>query len=1528
MPRIAVKSEIIENLNEADRKPDLFASLNAFAKALHLSNGTENEVLRACNQAMDGLELNNAIWLLSADERYLLLSGSASAPDASERERQAQESTVHVSYTGVDAFRQVIQQAVTLYLADSTAHISQIAEHANEKPAKIWLSSRMEQPTILAPLRTDGRTAGLLSISGYSLSQADVPLVEAFASYLSIALENVRLLEAERQRRYEAETLSQATVALTSTLNLDQVLEGILTALKKVVPYDSASIFLQEGDYARVVAVRGFPDPSAIVGLEFPNDTNGLFTKIRNTKRSYILQDAQKDPRFCAWIGSGHVHGWMGIPLIVREEVIGYVALDNSQVAIYTPLHADLAEAFANQAAIAIENARLYEAEGKRAAELEAIRQASLSVTASLELSQTLDAILDSVLGLLPEANNGHIFLYIPENGGRLTFGASLTANGKRGELIAEPRPNGLTYTVAQTGEMVLVPSMREHPLYRGTPSDWNGAIIGLPLKIGEQVVGVMNISYVTPRTFSSDELRMLRLLGDQAAIAIENAWLFQEAETERLHMGLLFDVSRQLTFSLDANEILGRAVSMTTEALGGSLGQAFGYQAEDKCLYLASLYGCPQALLDKFSQKITIGSGMGLAGWVAAQRRAVYIPDVTLDQRWHPISGLDDDIHAAISAPISAGDRLLGVLSVLHKEPEAFANNQLDLLEAICQSVGLALSNADRYQQVQRQLAEMMLIQSLVHTFNQRHEVQVLLDEVVHQLAKRLAYPQIQIFLVEDDMLVLKAYHGPKLDRTHIALDEGIIGQVARTGEVMFVPDVTREPNYQACVSETVAELAVPICREKVVVGVIDVETHLPDQLKRQDRDLLAVLAGQIVVALENAVLYERVRRHADDLERSVARRTAELTELYEFSQNIGYTLSYEDLLRLLLNHLRTAMRCEVVLGCLFIEGNCLVYMEVERPIAPAAMDVIHAYWLNAASRYPKDITDLESSPFEVILKDDFRRDSAKIEELCTLVDVPIFTGRTFTGTLIAASEKHQAFSLEQKRLLATFAHQGATALERLQAIRAAEQRRLEGLVQHLPVGVLLLDVDYRLLVANPLGKTLLSALSPHSDNDVITHLGSYTLQELIHKHAEPLPVEIGVEGPPRRIFEAQARPIGRDTPQWVLMIREVTQERNNQAQIQMQERLATVGQLAAGIAHDFNNIMAAILVYTDLLISDPDLTGSSRERLEVIQQQVHRAASLIRQVLDFSRRAVMEPSSLDLLPFIKELKKMLHRVLPETISIELDYDPGSYMIKADPTRLQQVFMNLALNSRDAMPEGGCLHFELDRLQLQAGDEVPLPDMQTGDWISIEVRDTGCGIASDDLPHIFEPFFTTKPVGQGNGLGLSQVYGIIMQHDGHINVSSRVGQGTQVSIYLPVLQNPHTSDEACTQVAQFDGRGKLVLIAEDDLATLAAMQALLEAYNYEVVPTSNGLEALEAFDKARGSISLVVSDIVMPRMGGIALYQALKERWPEVKILFITGHPLEGEHQGILERGEVNWLQKPFSAQEFVTALKVVSGS
>ncbi|RMF90997.1 MAG: response regulator, partial [Nitrospinota bacterium] len=486
----------------------------------------------------------------------------------------------------------------------------------------------------------------------------------------------------------------------------------------------------------------------------------------------------------------------------------------------------------------------------------------------------------------------------------------------------------------------------------------------------------------------------------------------------------------------------------------------------------------------------------------------------------------------------------------------------------------------------------------------------------------------------------------------------------------------------------------------------------------------------------------------------------------------------------------------------------------------------------------------------------------------------------------------------------------------------------RLETVLYHLPEGVCVLDADHRLLLTNPRAQAYLEVLGAGDDEGRLTRLGDRSLEELL---IPPPPDqryhEVRVTSP-TRIFEVMSQPIetGPERGGWVLLLQDVTQERVRQERIRQQERLATVGQLAAGIAHDFNNILNVIIGFSDLLLQDPTVSPAARSKLSLIAQQGKRASHLVRQILDFSRRSIAERRPLDLLPFLKEQVKLLQRTLPETIHLSFSWTPGEYLIEADPTQLQQILTNLAVNARDAMPEGGELRIHLSRLCLQEGDPFPFPQMPAGEWVVVTVTDTGVGIPAEVLPHVFEPFFTTKAPGQGTGLGLAQVYGLVKQHQGWIDVSSRLGEGTTFTLYFPALELvQETAPREATPEALPQGQGEMVLVVEDDDMVLRVTETMLTHLGYRVVTARNGEEALQVLAQHREEIRLVLTDLVMPGRGGTALCQIVHRQDPTLPILVMSGYPLGEERQALQTEGVVGWLPKPLSMEQVARAVHQV---
>ncbi|MFC1959608.1 PAS domain-containing protein [Chloroflexota bacterium] len=529
------------------------------------------------------------------------------------------------------------------------------------------------------------------------------------------------------------------------------------------------------------------------------------------------------------------------------------------------------------------------------------------------------------------------------------------------------------------------------------------------------------------------------------------------------------------------------------------------------------------------------------------------------------------------------------------------------------------------------------------------------------------------------------------------------------------------------------------------------------------------------------------------------------------------------------------------------------------------------------------------------------------------------VVTGRAYLNTLFPLVDTSGAvYAVCSCAIDITDRKQIEAEREELTAHVWEQAERVAHIISTVPEGVVLLDPQRRIILANPLATEDLKQLEGVEVGDVLHTLGDHLLENLLTSPPAGLwhEVMVTVDEIPRYL-EVIARPIETSPTNagWVLVWRDVTREREIQQQVQQQERLAAVGQLAAGIAHDFNNIVAVIVLYAQIVRKT-----KADDRLQVIAEQAHRASNLIEQILDFSRRSVMERQPLDLTPFLKEQVKLLARIMPENIIINLTVIPNNHTLNADPTRIQQTIMNLAVNARDAMPEGGHLDITIDRSVVTESNQ-PLAEMALGQWVKLIIADTGAGVSSDALPHIFDPFFTTKEPGEGTGLGLAQVYGIVHQHDGHITVQTEVGVGTTFTIYLPSLVQQIVTPPL-DGAPLIQGNGELILLVEDNSATREALVASLELLNYQVITAVDGVQALEVWQERRAQsglraqVDLVVSDVVMPNMGGVALFHALKAHNAAVRVILLTGHVmdqnLDERWDDLKAQGLQNWLQKP----------------
>lgn len=378
-------------------------------------------------------------------------------------------------------------------------------------------------------------------------------------------------------------------------------------------------------------------------------------------------------------------------------------------------------------------------------------------------------------------------------------------------------------------------------------------------------------------------------------------------------------------------------------------------------------------------------------------------------------------------------------------------------------------------------------------------------------------------------------------------------------------------------------------------------------------------------------------------------------------------------------------------------------------------------------------------------------------------------------------------------------------------------------------------------------------------------------------------------------------------------------------QQQLDQAQKMESVGRLAGGIAHDFNNILTVISGYSSLLRMDASLNDAQKAKVGEILTSVERASQLTRGLLAFSRKQPMQVRQVDVNDIILQTQKFLERIIGEDISIRTEVSEIDLPVHADRGQIEQVLINLATNARDAMPSGGVFTVRSEFVSLQSPvytvDKKMIP---SGSYALLAVTDTGIGISTDDLERIFEPFFTTKEVGKGTGLGMSIIYGIVIQHNGFINVRSEVGLGTTVQIYLPVQGAGDIVSSGKTDVPVPLGGSETILVAEDDQGVRALLAEVLKSYGYEVILAEDGVEAVEKFRLHEGQIRLVLMDMIMPRMNGRDAYEAIRKYRP-VNILFLSGYTADYiESRGLTDVGP-ELLMKPVQPEELLKRVRAM---
>jgi GAF domain-containing protein len=811
-------------------------------------------------------------------------------------------------------------------------------------------------------------------------------------------------------------------------------------------------------------------------------------------------------------------------------------------------------------------------------------------------------------------------------------------------------------------------------------------------------------------------EMRIVPLEDQRALCVVRDVTLqkqlFDSVTARANELNTLHAIALDIARRQDLEELLKITIERAVRLLEGNAGCVYLWDEEHQILDERVKYGGPKEDGEKLLREI--------------EKNALRVVEEGQTILERNISPAIEESNILISAPLLWDQQVIGVINVCGEE-ESWPDLEQEsiLLEKLSSMVAIAVQNAQLLSGLEKQLTLSQTLQEMGALLTSRSSLHDVLEEVLNLLERVIKFDSVSIHLLKEGVLQISVSRGFE-DQAHLEdllteRTEDILTERLIKEKYFYIPDTRRSEDW-VMFQETLKIRswmgAILEVRGKVI-GVLNVDSYTVNAYNEETAQTVKAFADQAAVAIENARLSSAERREHQRLK-----------TLYTLNQRLSVSLDKDEIIHQTLDLVHAEFEAAVADFFLYDpEKNDLQLAETlgrspkEEEILLASLDR-----LSQKSVLSHVLTDLKPTHIEDTSQQEAWLNINQLDDdIRSVITVPVFTQEQLGGALSVMHTEVGRYSSEDVDLMQTIAQQvslalnNATKYKRVQnLLENLKQEELiqRNLLEHLPLGILLLDANYRIVSSNTNGEDLLQELVPDFEGGEISSLGDISLNQLVMYCDDPNPFEAHSVSHPNKIYEAQIRRVSTsEEKQWLLLIQDVTEMRKSQRQYHLQERLATIGRFAAGIAHDFNNIMSAITVYVDVLNRTLDLPAKSQEHLEIIKNQSMRANELIRQILDFSRQTDLEPLPLDCLALLREVLQILERVFPSDIEIHFEHEEDrSYAVKGDPGRLQQVIMNIAGNARDAMPEGGELFIRLSHLSIQQDEVPPLRLMPSGE--------------------------------------------------------------------------------------------------------------------------------------------------------------------------------------------------------------------
>ncbi|MBN1978040.1 MAG: GAF domain-containing protein [Anaerolineae bacterium] len=767
---------------------------------------------------------------------------------------------------------------------------------ASQAGAGVWQASGM-QALLALPLKRATRVLGVLAIvfdAPRSFSDHELRIAELLAEQAAIAIERTRLFAGETRRSTQLALINQVARQATATLNLNEILDVAAVSIRRGFGYFNIALFLVDRAAEQVELCSIAGGHTIVMRRGYRQSIGeGIVGWVAKTGETLLVNDIAQEPRYRPISPTiKPVGSELAVPIVRGDEVIGVLDIRNLERGAFGQDDVEAMEALADQLAIAIDNARLYEETQRRVAELTAIQETNLRVVSELDTPQVLHAVARNVIEL-GDADDVYIFLHNPADGS-LSFGTALWRS-EPSAVSVQKQPDRFTRAVLNSSRSLVINHAREHP-YFALPEKKSlvesqrasvEAIAGFPLLGTAGVVGVMVVTYLRPHIFGTDELRTLGLLASQAAVAITNARLYGETRQRLEELTMLHAVALAAASTLSVEEIAESVIAVVEQGLGFEHQKLYLVEEKHGMLELVGRNAEAQGGLSK------LPVGQGLVGWVAECGIGLRIDDVSQDARYlQTIPG----IRSALVVPLAVGGRVIGVLQALSSYSGAFSADDERLFTTVARQLAVAIENARLYQETERRLAEVSMLYQLARQVNTSLDVQERLNSIVESLKQAMGCRACSIALLDpiNDVLEIRAAAGIKgkwQSDFKLGLGEGVAGRVALEGAPMYVSDTLEMESFIFFDPSVRSLLTVPLSVQGRIIGTLSVDSETPDAFSTEDERLLAIAAAQAAIAIENARLYTSLEQRA----RNLAEAYAELQEVDRLRDEMVQNVSHE---------------------------------------------------------------------------------------------------------------------------------------------------------------------------------------------------------------------------------------------------------------------------------------------------------------------------------------------------------------------------------------------------------------------------------------------------------------------------------------------------------------------------------------------------------------------------------------------------------------------------------------------------------